>query len=381
MPGINSHQDDSAEVRIPRTSTGNWGAPRPANPPVAAKVGAAPLVRGGYGTPNVRDWYFFAVEMQTALSAGVPFVDALRLVGTTSARRSIRTSSQFLLQRMQSGNSATQAINDAGDVPPLIRNLLVAGMRSGNLPTVMRQITEHYGWLLEIRGRILRAIAYPTFLLVAGTLIMIIRDVVIDTQTKGVSTSAAVISNSLYYLIPVLTAAAAAVIIAWAIFTPLAKPHFDRVILTAPVIGKMVKSYTLTVFYRVFSLLLGSGMPITNAWILAQKSAPNHYIGSHLQTGLRFLQDGETLEEALKQSKAADAGGKAMAAVGESVGTASTLLQRYATWQEDELKNKSRMLISLIGLPCIVLVGLGYFVSPVFLAVLAFLIVLARRLV
>lgn len=384
MAGLSDDHNDNAEVRIPRTSTGNWSAPRPAHPPAIHKTGSSRSnsspARGGYGTPNIRDWYFFAVELQTALSAGVPFIEALQLVGSTSARRSIRKSSQFLLQRMQTGNSASNAINEAGDIPPLIRNLLIAGLRGGNLQTVMRQIAEHYGWLLEIRGRILRAIAYPSFLLVAGMLILILRDTVIDSNTKGVSATSALVVNSLKYLIPVLTAAAAAVILAWVIYTPIAKPHFDRVIMTAPIIGKMVRSYALSVFYRILSLLLDSGMPITNAWILAQQSVPNQHIGGNLQTGLRYLQDGEPLSEALKHTQVADSESKAMAAVGESVGNASTLLRKYATWQEAELKNKSRMLTSLIGLPCIMLVGLGYFVSPVFLAVLAFLIVLARRL-
>ncbi len=377
--------DDNAEIRIPRGNTGEWSAPRVTHQTPVVKSGTRGKVLdqspGGYGTPNIRDWYFFAVELQTALSAGVTFVDALRLVGTTSGRSSIRKSAQFLLHHLQQGHSAALAVGEASNIPPLIRNLLIAGLRGGDVPAVLRHIVDHYSWLLELRGRILRAIAYPSFLLVAGALVMIFRDVAIATLTGQASTSEAVVATSLKYLLPIITAAAAAVIVAWMIYTPPVKPHFDRIILTAPVIGKMVRSYALAVFYRVLSILLNTGMPVTNAWILAQQSVPNHHISSEMQTGLRYLQDGEPLHEALRHTQKADKQAQAMVAVGESVGTAAALLRRYAEWREDELKNRSRMLTSLIGLPCIALIALGYFVSTSFLAALAFLIVLARRLV
>jgi general secretion pathway protein F len=330
--------------------------------------------------PGVYDWYFFTVELQTALSAGMPFVRAVSIVASDSHKRTIRRAGNIILQHLQK-SSASKAVSQASAIPPLIRHMLVVGLRGGDAGSVLRLVVDHYGWLLDIRGQILRVTAYPSILLILGTGVMIMRDTAIATLTGKATTVDAAREAAYTYALPVLLGAVAAVIFAWILYLPGIRGVYDRIILTAPVIGKTVRQYSQAVFFRVLGILVEAGMPITDAWITAGRVMPNLHMARSLEPGLRFLRDGEPLEEAMRQTKLLDRDGRAMAAVGEAAGSIPGLLQRYSAYREMELRSRVKMMTSLLGLPCLAIIAMGYFISPVWLAVLAFLLVFIRRMI
>ncbi len=337
--------------------------------------------QGSFGTPSARDWYFFAVELHTSLNAGMPFIPALELVGASSGRRAVSRASNEILRRIRAGAGATSAIADLRDIPPLIRNLMIVGLRGGDAPAALRHVVSHYRWILDIRSQILRAIAYPTALVFAGAFIMVLRDVAIATLTATMSTGDAAVKFFIYYYLPIMAGAVLGIIFAWFIRIPAVRPAYDRVILTAPIVGKMILQYSQAVFFRVAALLIEAGMPVTDAWVTATDSLPNGHVGRRLESGLRFLQDGESLTEALRQTHIMDAESRGLAAVGEAAGTTPATLRKYSDYREMELRNRVKMVTSVLGLPCLGIVALGYFQHSLWLGGLAFLLVFARRMV
>lgn len=374
--------DDDLEVRIPRHN--RTDAARAAIEPAAynpERKKKSYLNQGSFGTPSARDWYFFSVELQTAISAGVPFVRALELVGAGSGRRAVGRAADLILVRIREGAGASSAISNISDIPPLIRNLLIVGLRGGDAPAALRHIISHYGWVLDIRGQVLRVITYPGMLVLCGALVMVLRDVAIAGVTGSMETGDAAITYSIRYFLPIMAGGVAAVILAWLIHLPGIRPGYDRVVLTAPIVGKMILQYSQAVFFRVLALLIEAGMPITDAWLTAIDSVPNSHVGRNLEPGIRYLQDGESLAEALRQTHIMDQESRAMAAVGGTAGTMPGLLRKYSSYREDELRNRVRMLTAVLGFPCLGIIALGYFQNPGWLGALAFLLVFARRVV
>jgi len=180
------HNDgDHVEVRIPRFE--NPGSAPRNYKPAAAKAPSAKPVESSYGTPALRDWYFFTLELRTALESGVGFVQALELVSRNSHSRGIRQSVLQVLQRLKENQSIAAALAEARQIPAVVRNLLLVGLRGGNMSVMMEQMTSHYSWLLEMRGRILKAIAYPSMMVILGLLVFIGRDVVYISFSVGFS--------------------------------------------------------------------------------------------------------------------------------------------------------------------------------------------------
>jgi len=335
----------------------------------------------GYGAPNLRDWFFFSLELETALTAGVSFVEAIRLVAVNSTRRAIRRSGEIVLQQIQAGQGLSRALGKAREIPVLIRNLLLVGVRGGDASEALRQVVNHYSWLMEIRGRVLRAVTYPGMLVILGTAVMVGRDTTIASMTGAMPTEEALAFYTLKYCMPLLYGVVAAIIFAWVVYTPAIRPYFDRIILTAPMVGRIVKAYGLAVFFRVLAVLVKAGLPVTDGWILAVQSVPNHKLARDLDVGLRYLQDGESLETALKHGQVLDKAGRAMAAVGETSGDVPTMLTKHATYMTEELRVKTYMMLAVISPFMIVGIAVGYFINVGALTVLAFLIVLLRRLI
>src|SRR5690606_38983106 len=103
----------------------------------------------------------------------------------------------------------------AREIPVLIRNLLLVGMRGGDVSEALRQVVNHYSWLMEIRGRILRAVTYPGMLVILGTAVMVGRDTTIASMLGKMTTEQALVFYTLKYCLPVLYGVVAAIIVAW----------------------------------------------------------------------------------------------------------------------------------------------------------------------
>lgn len=369
------------EVKIPR-----YG-PAPAVPPVVSRptrptsTSAAPPAIDGHGSADTRQWYYFLLELRTALAAGVSFVEAVTLVGQNTKNRSIRRATSGVLVRLADGKSIADALAAATVIPPLVRNVILAGIRGGNLPDALDNLVSHYLWLLELRSLILRVIMYPASLVVLGAAVMVFRDTTIASMTGAMGTTQALVAYSMRYFLPILLGAGAAVILAWVISTAWIKPLFDRVVLTAPLVGKLVHRFAIARFLRELSALIEAGMPITSAWIYAGQAAGNGSVSAKLQNGLRYLQDGESLETALRHTQQFPREVLTMAATSSVSGSGPGLLRRYAQWVEDDMKSRLRMSTKVVGFICLPFIALGYFVNPLFLAVLAVLLMFARRIV
>lgn len=378
--------DDDVEVRIPRHDKQEAGVSiEPSSLGLHGRQ-HTDLSPASINPPGVYDWYFFTLELQTSLSAGLPFVQAVSLVATDAPKHAIRRAGNIILQQLQH-SSASKAIMQASAIPPLIRQMLVVSLRGGDTGPVLRMVVDHYGWLLDIRGQVLRVIAYPAMLTILGAAIMILRDVAMATLARQqdpqvaerLSAGEAAVQASLRYGLPILAGAVAGIVLAWLVYLPGIRTVFDRIVVTAPVVGKIIRQYSQAVFFRVMAVLMEAGMPVTDAWNMSARVMPNEHLGKAMEQGLRFLRDGEPLEEALRQTNVMDRESNSMAAIGEVAGTVPAALRRYSAYREMELRSRVKMITSLLGLPCLVIIALGYFHNSAWLAALVFVLVFIRR--
>lgn len=374
-------------VAIPRRSTRPQHPPRVVAPPPPPRTSdssatahrLAPAT-GGYGALSVVDWYMFLLELRTSIAAGMPFVETVRMLASGHSRRSLRRMCKRLLLLLQEGRGTEDALRQSKEMPILVRQLIVAGVRGGDLPGTLDLAVQHFRWLVDFRRRLLRELIYPASLVVLGTLVMIMRDTAIANLTQNVPVMDALLHYTVVYGQPIMVAVIAAVLLAWLVYTPVVKPWFDRVVLTMPVIGKMVHHYSMMMFYRVLSLLYRSGMPITQAWPQAVQAVPNDHIAQQLAVGVRYLQDGEPLATALRHTRAGMELDHAGVTVAEASGSVPEMLQRMAKLPEQALTEKRNFLAMILGLLCLPLVAMGFFLHPMFLGLAAFLLVFARRM-
>ena len=219
---------------------------------------------------------------------------------------------------------------------------------------------------------------YPSAQLILGALVMTGRDVILANM-KGIPVPDALLTYSRLYFGPIIIGAGLALLITWLMRTPSVRPLYDKTILTAPLLGKLVKNYCIASFFRMLAMLIQVGMPITSAWTTAARGVMNAEITRRLNVGLHYLQDGESLETAMKHTNLIPKDARRYADVGALSGNIPMLLDKYAKATEDQVLNLVRGSVKLLMVLTLPLVVLGYFCSPIFLGALAFVMVFFRK--
>ncbi|MGI8908465.1 MAG: type II secretion system F family protein [Candidatus Sumerlaeaceae bacterium] len=368
--------------------------PRPQYPPIHTKpkrvVSAAPApgnlnpdlpLLKQFGKPSNRDWFFFSLELRTLLSAGVPVIQALKLLETSSERLRVKRAAGLVGARLAQGSSLVAAVRGDRDLPLLVQALLILGQQSGRLTTTLDLIVRHYQWMLEIRGLILRSIWYPAALVVLGSFIMVGRDTTIASMTGKMDTIQAFWHYLNVYFGPVVMGTIAALIVSTAIKLRQFRRAVDAFILTVPGLGGVSKKYAVGVFFEVLSATVEAGMPVTLGYEMAAASAPNVIIGERLAKWVHYIADGESLGETLRQTGVLDPDALAMVIAGEASAEAPFLMRRLASYYHDEIRVRTRMLVSIYTPFSIPVVAIGYFISASVLGWLAFVLVFLFRII
>jgi len=103
----------------------------------------------------------FNDEVASLIRAGVPLELGLKQVGQ-SATGGLAKLSQRLAERMETGVSLQQALDDEGDrIPGVYRAVVEAGLRSGRLPEALEEMSGLATTLLDLHRRIAIALLYP----------------------------------------------------------------------------------------------------------------------------------------------------------------------------------------------------------------------------
>ncbi len=112
-----------------------------------------------------------AVELAGYLSAlakaGLPLGDAMRAVAKDLPARPLSKALDALSKKLEAGHSLQAALESLGSrLPAHLRELIVAGARSGKLTQTLDRLLAHQREMNDMTGRFWQAISYPAVLMV-----------------------------------------------------------------------------------------------------------------------------------------------------------------------------------------------------------------------
>jgi MSHA biogenesis protein MshG len=255
------------------------------------------------------------------------------------------------------------------------------GEMTGRLDEVFLRLFDHLEFDREMRNRAKSATRYPTFVVVAMTLAMIIVNVFVIPQFVKVFESfhaelplvtRILIGTSRFtvdYWPFMLVGAIAAVLTARAwIKTSNGRFTWDRWKLQFPIAGKIIHKATMARFARSFALSSRSGVPIVQALTVVSQTVDNTYLSSRIDQMRESVERGDSI---LRTSIAAGVFTPVvlqMIAVGEESGALDDLMDEIAQMYEREVDYELKMLavqiepilIGFLGVMVLVL-ALGIF--------------------
>ncbi len=312
----------------------------------------------------------FTEELSDMLGAGLQLEPALRAMEGRQELGNIKVVAYKLRQKVRDGMNFSTALRQTSpSFGPLYSSLAAAGEASGALDTILRRQAHYLKTLQELRGRLILAMIYPAFLIVAGigvsivfvtTLIPQLTELIKSTPGGKIPLGAKILMGMAdfmkhWWVVILLVVGAGLVFFkAWK-DNEKNRPTWDRVKLRIPVIGQVIASRFYVQFLETMANLVANGLPLLRALELSRDATQNLFLRAHLDKVIEQVGDGRAFSRALTRTEAFPPLLIDMVSVGEQTGKIDLALRRAAERYDRELDKDLQRVMALI-VPAVLIV-------------------------
>jgi type II secretory pathway component PulF len=305
----------------------------------------------------------FTEELSDMLSAGLQLEPALKSMENRQELGNLKAVSYKIRQVVRDGVNFSAALKKASpSFGPLYCSLAAAGEASGALDTILKRQAHYLKTIAELQSRMILAMIYPAFLILAGigvsivfvtTLIPQLTKLIASTPGAKVPLGAAILMNtsaflSKWWIVIVLVMLASAIFFkAWK-DNEANKPAWDGMKLRLPLIGRVITSRFYVQFLETMANLVGNGLPLLRALELSRDATQNLQLRGNLNQVIDQVGDGRSFSKALIRNGAFPPLLIDMISVGEQTGKIDQSLRRAAERYDKELDKDLQRIMALV---------------------------------
>jgi general secretion pathway protein F len=321
-------------------------------------------------------------QWATLLGAGIPLIEAVTTLIEQTEGETARKTCLDIRERIREGMTLAAALDRHPRIfSPLYRQMVRAGEAGGQIEQVMLRLADHLENQARLGDRILSILAYPALMLLVSLLILLFlltfvvpKVVVIFTDLRHALPLPTVILIGLsdffihYGWLLGLLSIVAVFLLRRHIAKPRGRAQYDRLILTLPLIGGVVRRIAISRCTRTLATLLASGVPILEALSIARQVVGNRVMEEVLQQANLNIREGESISDPLKRSGLFPPMVIQMIATGEKSGQLERMLQKVSESYDNEVETTVTRVTALLS-PLMIL-GMGVIVFFIVTAIL-----------
>ena len=326
----------------------------------------------------------FTEELSDMLSAGLQLEPALKSMENRQELGNLKAVSFKIRQIVRDGVNFSVALKKVSpSFGPLYCSLAAAGEASGALDDILKRQAHYLKTLAELQARLILAMIYPAFLILAGIGVSIIFITVLIPQlTALIQTSggkmplgaAILIGASAFiqkwWIVMIITILAALIFFkAWK-DNDANKPAWDRMKLRLPLIGPVITSRFYVQFLETMANLVGNGLPLLRALELSRDATQNRGLRGELDQVIAQVGDGRSFSKALVRNGAFPPLLIDMISVGEQTGKIDLSLRRAAERYDKELDKSLQRIMALV-MPVVLIIMAGLIGTMAYLMITA----------
>ena len=237
------------------------------------------------------DQLTFAQQLLSLLTVGLPLLNAMELILTSSPKQWQPCLSNLCMQLRQ-GESFSQALLlQKNQFSAEFINLIRVSERTGNIELALQTICQQLEAQIELRRKVQQALSYPAITLASSFLLILVmmiwvvpvfKDVFTHFQAELPAPTKALIQISTfieYFFLEIsllMISSTGLFLIAW-LKIPRLQKKCDQLSFGIPMLGKLLRLATLTYWCRTLGHLLESGLALPDALRVTAQSS-NHWL-------------------------------------------------------------------------------------------------------
>jgi len=321
--------------------------------------------------PSRKDILSFTNQLAVMVRAGISLQDTLDAIAQQQEKQKFRAIINDLKNRIESGQSFSQALAEHPQVfSNLYINMVAAAEISGSLSDMLQKLAEYLDLEAETRSQIKSAMVYPIiiatmavsvtifllcFVLPRFTAIFAGKEHLLPRPTVILMASSAFLRHYWLFILPGIGAAM------WGFWyfinTEAGRFWWDKTKLVLPLIKTLCRNLYITRSLHTMGVLTRAGVPILNTISITAQISGNVLYKAMWLAVYEEVRQGKKIASSLFQSSLMPSNVVQMIRSGEDSGTLSDVLRDISSYYARELKTIIKTVTSMIEPAMIVAMG------------------------
>ncbi|HER23865.1 MAG TPA: type II secretion system F family protein, partial [Candidatus Atribacteria bacterium] len=311
---------------------------------------------------KLRDLTIFYRQFATMVNAGLTLVNSLDILTEQVENKTLADNLKAVKADVEAGSTLADAM---AKFPTVFSELYLSMVRAGEIGGVLDDILNKIADLMEkefaLKQKIKSAMSYPSFVAGAAVLMSVFMLAFILPQFVGVFATyggklpaltqffitLTQLFNKYWYLFFIVLAGLVAAFLAY-IKTPNGQLNFDKIKLSAPIVGEINRKGSIARFTRILGTLIKSGVPILEALQVSSNAIGNLVISSAVLGAKTKIKEGQSISSPLAASGVFPPMVTQMIMVGEESGELEEMLVNVAKFYDEEVDRAVERLTALI---------------------------------
>lgn len=321
-----------------------------------------PLLAAGRAI-KTQDITLFTRQLATLTNAGVPLLQALDIIAEGFESPKMRALLGALKQSIASGNSLTAALRQQPRYfDELYCNLVEAGEQAGALETLLERVATYQEKSQNLKTRVRKAMTYPLAVigvaLVVSSILLVKVVPQFETMFAGFGAQLPLFTQAVIALSAFMQAWW------WLLGAGLAtclltlqhahrksrrfREALDVMLLKLPLLAPLLYKSAVARYARTLSTTFAAGVPLVEALDSVAGATGNRVFKKAVQRIGQDVATGMQLHFSMRASGIFPGMAIQMTAIGEESGTLDSMLEKVATYYENEVDNQVDTLSSLM---------------------------------
>lgn len=327
-------------------------------------------LRERYQPISTQERVFFFRQLGVMLRSGLPLLQALDVCKLQGMNPRLVCKIDEMVQGIQKGKSLSQCMNEHRELFPLTAiKLIESGEASGELDQVLERVSEHMEMSAAMKSKLFTSLAYPGIVVFAaigvGTFLTLTvipkftdyfskRNMDLPGSTQLLMNISEFMQDYGFFMFLGIILSFIGLILLWR--RPASRLVLSRQMTRIPVFGKVFEVSAMAQMGQTLSMLLGSGLTVTESLQVAATTTQNASYQNGLALSVNAILRGQSLSESFHKD-AFPPLVKQMISVGEQTGELPQALEHMGKFYEGELQARIARMSALIEPVILLLIG------------------------